>query len=445
MAVTAGSAGADDVPSAESWPTPRCCRTHELEVRALAAEISSKAAAGAALPLSASETSELDLLRAASRGGDAWLVLVGGEHGGMMRPDFKGTRPGPYLAGHCSLQNIGRAYSMLVPFFGRSRVIVIAQLQETLQWLIAASSSEAQAEKLAGRSTLLAMLRQQCSEIQESCAQLLADGGADYDGPEVNAATVLHVLSGKSPAGKPAVPKEGVRSILLLMVSHGHAHPAGQGSKHHEWYMHLPYPVPEKDEGLYDVVSHEGFQDVDPHPDWDWGAPKRRWKLYSQMLFQAHHSALESAPQRRLVLFHQFCLSGGAAEFMRRPSYQAYCGTKCWPVFAVTTAGNFEPALGNFVSIWSHEMQKALREGGTRTLGQIQADAESRYWADNPGLKAENDRIRAATTAEPPDDEAPSTLGTLGCEAGFDGALLRPMRDVPVREVANIGKDHVGS
>jgi len=48
-----------------------------------------------------------------------------------------------------------------------------------------------------------------------------------------------------------------------------------------------PYPVPDSDATLYDVVSHEGFHDVDPHPDWDWGAPKHRWRLYSQMLFQA--------------------------------------------------------------------------------------------------------------------------------------------------------------
>ena len=52
-------------------------------------------------------------------------------------------------------------------------------------------------------------------------------------------------------------------------------------------HMLRPYPVPESDATLYDVVSHQGFHEVDPHPDWDWGAPKHRWMLYSQMLFQA--------------------------------------------------------------------------------------------------------------------------------------------------------------
>ena len=146
-------------------------------------------------------------------------------------------------------------------------------------------------------------------------------------GCQVNPATVLEVLRGERPRSIPS----RVRSVLLLLVSHGHAHPAGPGTSHHEWYMHLmlgiawhfrsfpisrkeiiewncrstrpyvehcgtvplfhmplrPYPVPESDATLYDVVSHQGFHEVDPHPDWDWGAPKHRWRLYSQMLFQA--------------------------------------------------------------------------------------------------------------------------------------------------------------
>lgn len=121
-----------------------------------------------------------------------WSVLFaifthnsGGEHGGRMRPDYEGTRPGPYLAGHCSLQWIGRVYSRLVRFFGRDKVIVIAQLQETVRWLREASKDEEAAKRLAGRSALLPMLRQQLSEVLESCADLMADGGAHYDGSEV--------------------------------------------------------------------------------------------------------------------------------------------------------------------------------------------------------------------------------------------------------------------
>ncbi|CAL1159526.1 unnamed protein product [Cladocopium goreaui] len=395
---------------------PRCCRTHLLELRAQSSSA-----------LSAEEVLELAQLHANSDG-DAWMILVGGEHGGRMRPDYEGTRPGPYLAGHCSLHWIGRVYSRLVRFFGRDKVIVIAQLQETLQWLREASKDEESAQRLAGRSALLPMLQQQLSELLESCADLIADGGAHYDGPEVNPATVLEVLRGERPRSI----SSRVRSVLLLLVSHGHAHPAGPGTSHHEWYMHLPYPVPESDATLYDVVSHQGFHEVDPHPDWDWGAPKHRWRLYSQMLFQAYHSMLEQSPHRRLVIFHQFCLSGGVVEFMRRPSYRTYFGTQSWPVFAVTTAGSFEPALGTFIGLWSDELRKALEAGGSKSLGEVQALAEARYWADNAGIKVQNDRILAG---ELPTEA--STVGTVGCEAGFDGRSQQLMMALPVREIVN--------
>ena len=41
---------------------------------------------------------------------------------------------------------------------------------------------------------------------------------------------------------------------------------------------------------------------------------------FAAPVFQAYHSMLEQSPHRRLVIFHQFCLSGGVVEFMRRPS-----------------------------------------------------------------------------------------------------------------------------
>ncbi|OLP87174.1 Pentatricopeptide repeat-containing protein, chloroplastic [Symbiodinium microadriaticum] len=375
-----------------------------------------------AAPLSLDELEELAQLHAASDG-DAWLMLVGGEHGGRMRPDYEGTRPGPYLAGHCSLQWVGQVYSRLLPFFGKDRVVVIAQLQETLRWLAEASRNTETAEKLAGRSSLLPMLQQQLIETTESCRQLLSNGGADYDGPDVNPATVLRVLRGDvGDASVPVVPKRGVKSLLLILISHGHAHPAGPDTKHHEWYMHLPYPVPDSEASLYDVVSHEGFRDVDPHPDWDWGAPKHRWRLYSQMLFQAYHAVLEQSPQRRLVVFHQFCLSGGAVDFMRRPSYRRYFGTRFWPVFCVFTAGCFEPALGSFVGIWSEELQRALQSGGFQSLQELQSFAEKRYWEDNSGLKKENDRILALREDGSDHlDAVDGTVGSVGCESGFDG------------------------
>ena len=436
-----------------SWP--RCCRTHTLEVRALlqrpsptetpptgsfpALPVPISPSSPSAAPLSLEEMEELAQLHASSDG-DAWLMLVGGEHGGRMRPDYQGTRPGPYLAGHCSLQWVGQVYSRLLPFFGKERVIVIAQLQETLQWLTEASRDAESAERLAGRASLLPMLQQQLAETLESCRELLVNGGAHYDGQAVNPATVLRVLRGDASEApsKPVVPRRGVKSLLLILISHGHAHPAGPETQHHEWYMHLPYPVPDSQAELYEVVSHEGFRDVDPHPDWEWGFPKHRWRLYSQMLFQAYHTVLEQSPRRRLVVFHQFCLSGGAVEFMRRPSYRRYFGTRYWPVFAVTTAGCFEPALGSFVGIWSEELQNILQAGGQQTLQELQGRAEERYWEDNSGLKRENDRI-LASREDTKDEASPvdGTVGSVGCESGFDGRTGQDMAALPVSELVN--------
>lgn len=417
--------------SSERWPTPRCCRTHALEHRGLASR------------LEPAEAEELKALHAASTG-DAWLVLVGGEHGGIMREDPKGTRPGPFLAGHCSMQWVGQAYSRLVDFFGRERTIVIAQLAETLTWLRDASTSEQSAERLAGRASLLPMLRSRLAEIEHDCARLIADGGADHDGAEVNAATVLRVLRGDTRTGGRVVPQHGVGSIVVLFVSHGHAHPAGVGSKHHEWYLHFPHPTPAEDSHLYDVVSHSGFDQVDPHPEWDWGAPKYRWKLYSQMLFQAYHEVLQRAPRRRLVLFHQFCLSGGVANFMRQLSYQAYCGTSRWPVFVVATAGRFEPSLGNFIDFWTREFSGALREDNRRTLGDVYAVAERAYWEANPGLRELNESLNSSAEASKgtselgADEESEqTTVGTVSREAGWDWRLGLSMDEVPVGEIIN--------
>ena len=57
--------------------------------------------------------------------------------------------------------------------------------------------------------------------------------------------------------------------------------------------------------------------------------------------------------------------------------YLTYFGTRSWPVWAVTTAGSFEPALGSFVGLWSDELRRALEEGGQRSLEEIQRRAEA--------------------------------------------------------------------
>ena len=49
-----------------------------------------------------------------------------------------GTR---WLGQHCSLEFVGRAYEQCCQRFGRNRIVVIAQLEETLAWLDQAVST----------------------------------------------------------------------------------------------------------------------------------------------------------------------------------------------------------------------------------------------------------------------------------------------------------------
>ena len=49
-----------------------------------------------------------------------------------------GTR---WLGQHCSLEFVGRTYEQVVGRFGRNRVVVIAQLKETLAWLETAATT----------------------------------------------------------------------------------------------------------------------------------------------------------------------------------------------------------------------------------------------------------------------------------------------------------------
>ena len=53
------------------------------------------------------------------------------------------------------------------------------------------------------------------------------------------------------------------------------------------------------------------------------------------------------------MLLYSFCLSGGAARFMDKVSYQKYFGTHAWPIYLMVTAGPMEPALGGFLELWS--------------------------------------------------------------------------------------------
>ena len=156
-----------------------------------------------------------------------WIVLVAGEH--WM------SRTGQRTLGlHCSLPHLGVAYSLLVESYGRDRVIVLAQLGAAEAWLVEAQSSglplfsPALSPEASGARWGAVL-----SELRRDCARLIDDGGPDYEGEDVNPATLVDVLCGRRECGsrrRPVVPRRGGRSVVLAVysVSMGSSH----GSRH---------------------------------------------------------------------------------------------------------------------------------------------------------------------------------------------------------------------
>eukprot|EP00392_Amoebophrya_sp_AT5.2_P001481 g1483.t1 len=432
----------------------------------------------------------------------AWCILVGGEFGGTMHSDRLRTRPGKYLGGHCSLQNVGRVYESLQPYFGKDRIIVITQLQETLDWLEQVTSSIEQCKALTGKEGIefFNTMQRRRRETLRDCAALLENGGADYDFEDVNVWTLLNVLRGansgllsranssssaeceREDAGagigkqgddraSPASPeRSGARnyqreqkkkkilpprpkSVLVLINTHGNAHPAVQGDEASwdEWYCHFPYPTPPHVDHIYSVAATQGYVDeeggctsardsdaasplstprggaggvsvVSPrvlgsergltatpakrsgvkqkhqsaeNRAVDWGAPKYRFRLYSQQLFQAFHDLTARSPTTQIVTLYQFCLSGGFANFFTLKSYQKYFDTLSWPVFVMVTSGQYEPALGTFASLYvdqlvrhlefhkRHMLRPSSGAGGTTTLRELFEEVKAQYDAEH--------------------------------------------------------------
>ena len=185
-----------------------------------------------------------------------------------------------------------------------------------------------------------------------ACAALIARGGADYDGSDVNAGTVYKVLTGfGAEEGDRIVPRDGSCGALLFAVySHGWSYAVGDEAmqarlrsqyvcdtcrgKHtndpstydhqhessftREWYVNMPYECPEsmRDE-LYGGVATEGHAHA-------------HWFLYWQSLCKAYFKLVQADPERPVVALHNWCGSGGTLKFMERPGYQAYFGVKHW-------------------------------------------------------------------------------------------------------------------
>ncbi|CAD7926225.1 unnamed protein product [Amoebophrya sp. A120] len=611
-----------------------CCDQHADRSRdmhgeeVLNSKSSSTAEAGAA-PQSQSPNSDRKVTLDEATDGTAWCILVGGESGGAMVADKNRTRPGKYLGGHCSLQNIGRMYEKLLPWFGADRIIVVTQLQETLDWLEEVTSSTESCQRLTGKATpeFFETMQRKKRETYKDCEALLQNGGADYDYEDVNVWSLLSVLRNPGSAATPAsssssssaattrnkqhptklfqeattssggsaedcssassaslfddsftTPKSqsGIAgsnsggpeneqyfltpykashkrtheqftssaasagrknyekrrakrktlprnpgSVFLLINTHGNTHPAVKGKEEawDEWYCHFPYPTAADQDHIYSIAATQGFVDEEgaasgrdsnvsrsasaspsdtehqmstrnagaassPRQDFgmgpgtadfvmnitetaanhsqalnqqqvnetsarllagetnetendldgsslsgsvghvsisatsspassskkvftprsdgpaascgpastagiiaasttpaaggvssnvrnknrvrsrrtsvDWGAPKYRFRLYSQQLFQAFHDLTARSPNTQVITLYQFCLSGGFANFFTLKSYQRYFDTLSWPLFVMVTSGQYEPALGTFASFYCEQLVKHL-------------------------------------------------------------------------------------
>ncbi len=376
-------------------------------------------------------------------GGGLWVCLIGGEWAGAMHPDEAGTRPGAWLGSHTSLQAVGRAYETLAPMVGADHVIVIAQLSETLAWLEDATRDAEACLRVAGSARHLKLLRRRLRDTRRDCAALIADcaGIADYDGSDVNPATLLKVLQGDaSRVGGGRVVPSSASSVLVLTCSHGSAHPRLKDKPEcgQEHFVYFPHPIWPEDSHLYDVVAFSGDDGHTPPKWFPGGPPKACYRLYSTMLFQALLNVKQRFPKRQTILLNQCCLSAGQARFLFDPRYQQHFRTSDWPVLHMATAGQFENSLGDFWDLWLDELSHAVERPACRlTLADIYGAAEQRYYERNRGLRKHNEQNEQsnpeAKAIDYGTDGVPLSLsfGTVGLHAGrtSDG---RAMGEVPI-------------
>jgi hypothetical protein len=117
------------------------------------------------------------------------FVLVGGDG-----KDQQGCKHENRNFQHTSVPFIGSAYADLRRAgVDRDRIIVIAQVKDYLDdtlglWLSQTASSDISQKQF---------IEGEIMRTKHACSVLLSEGGADYDGFDVNPGTVLNVLLGK--------------------------------------------------------------------------------------------------------------------------------------------------------------------------------------------------------------------------------------------------------
>ncbi|KAJ9463159.1 hypothetical protein DIPPA_30778 [Diplonema papillatum] len=179
------------------------------------------------------------------RNGTAWAVLIVGG----LPDEVRGHAGRPWAdpGGQVGfLETLGAVYDSMLEKVGKDRIIVVAGLSSTLDWLRSAEAlghppcapEHAAACRASVRATtpekadeLRAKYGERLRSVGKACRQLLAHGGADYDRGSVTPETVLGVLSGRParPGGK-VLPATGVASCFVWTTSHGGHHPVHGGA-----------------------------------------------------------------------------------------------------------------------------------------------------------------------------------------------------------------------
>ena len=347
-----------------------------------------------------------------SAGEYPWVILVGGEHHGVVAPNG-------VLGAHSSIEYIGQAFASLrglgIP---RDRIHVIAQAKETLDWLEAAGESGIPLfSPSLSPSESSARWRSRHDHLAASLSLLMQEGGADVDGQDVHSGSVLSALA-------TAAQRDDSAPIFVAIYSHGWSHevcdpkdphyrllcsqvpcdlcgnlhlihsdddddgspPVKQAVKydhdpsslsHREFYFHLPYPhppTPDRD-AAYGSCSYSHMKN-----------PFTR--MYVQMLTKAFAAAVEHDPGRDIVCLANWCGSGGTAKFLTQRSYLDHMGVDSWPLYLMMSSGEQESSLSTFWSLWFSQLASlgAQNKLHSTTLNDLFVNVETAYKDAHPEL-----------------------------------------------------------
>ena len=134
----------------------------------------------------------------------------------------------------------------------------------------------------AGRDASRSTYAQRVRQVEAACGKLIEDGGAQYDGTQVNAATLEDILLHRVPAA--------ATCVFVGIYSHGDSHSAPD-SPAERFYFHLPHPAPK--------------------------AGPTAYRMYDEQLQRAFECQFEARPQRPIVALLNFCRSGGMLRMLR--------------------------------------------------------------------------------------------------------------------------------